>query len=813
MKEPQHAPPLTPEHSPTSTTKHSDPPTEHPSPTATASVEEASTAEEATDKHPHPPHADLPHCPSLQPNSPVWHFQNYLKSYYSRTKDPVATWPPSPSKVYVNLAIINREETSKTQLDQFMLATLYKGVDTILESKAPVAMEQIMDTPPGTCVLVEGAPGVGKTTLSWEVCKCWAEGNLFNQYSLVLLLRLRDEKVQSAETLKDLVLYPVEERLEDITRYLNDTGGTNTVILLEGLDELPQHLLTRSSIFTRLLDGTELPNATILITSRPSATAQLWKKWKERISKHVEITGFTEDNIMEYAVSILGQQELSKFKTYISTAPSIKQMMYVPLHSGIVVELYRMCKDADKSLPTSKTALYMQLVHTILARHLTKHPTYKNDEIDIDDITDLPDDIRPLFRDITELAYENVTRQQLIIKAKDKPIQHLGLMHAVVQQLPNKHKSQHTYTFLHLSIQEYLSAVYMSQMEPSTQERLVESMFSEQHLRNVAMFLAAITKSKGNNWEIIKRITQSECKKENDGTLTLSRYAIQMVFESEDISLLEGHSHYLYKLDNSSPLFDYTALGYCIATSNYKWKLQLRTLYWEMETTSGVDLLLHALHHHSSNRYTIQSIQCYYYDPEVAQRLLVGLPHDTLPLIEILELGRLRTALGRLLRHQPLPQCLPELVHKMDRLCVLGLRWATAATLADTLQALATAPTCTLETLNLWGSQFSPPAMQALHCTLLRHSKSMTELVLPTCDITDEQACLLATVLNGLIKLREMELHYNAFGDEGAVAIATSLNKLPELRKVDLSDNNVTGRGRKALENWGKNNTQVELRY
>ena len=682
----------------------------------------------------------------------------------------MATWPPSPSKVYVNLAIINREETSKTQLDQLMLATLYKGVDTILEEKAPVEMEQIMDTPPGTCVLVEGAPGVGKTTLSWEVCKRWAEGNLFNQYSLILLLRLRDEMVQSAETLKDIVLYPAEERLEDITRYLNDTGGTNTVILLEGLDELPQHLLTRSSIFTRLLDGTELPNATILVTSRPSATAQLWKKWKERISKHVEITGFTEDNIMEYAASILGQQELSKFNTYVSTAHSIKQMMYVPLHSGIVIELYRMCKDSDKSLPTSKTALYTQLVHTILARHLTKHPTYKNDQIDIDDFTDLPDDICPLFRDLTELAYENVTRQQLIIKAKDKPIQHLGLMHEVVQQLPNKHKSQYTYTFLHLSIQEYLGAIHMSRMETSTQERLVESMFSKQHLRNMAMFLAATTKSKGNNWEIIKRITQSECKKEMVGTLILSRYAIQMVFESEDVSLLEGHSHYLYTLDNSSPLFDFTALGYCIATSSYKWKVQLLAV-----ETSEVDLLLHALHHHSSNRYTIESIQCVYDDPEVAQRLLAGLPDHTLPLIQRLVLGRLTLHLRRL----PLPQCLPQLVHKMDRLCVLELGNATAATLADTLQALATAPTCTLETLDLMGCQLSPPAMQALLCALLRHSKSMTKLVLWVCDITDEQACLLATALNGLIQLREVDLSYNAFGDEGAVAIATSLNRLP----------------------------------
>ena len=90
--------------------------------------------------------------------------------------DPVATWPPSPSEKFINLAVINRENVSTKELHQFMLATLDKGIDTILEIKAPMKIEQLMDTQPGKqqhCILVEGAPGVGKTTLSWEICKRW----------------------------------------------------------------------------------------------------------------------------------------------------------------------------------------------------------------------------------------------------------------------------------------------------------------------------------------------------------------------------------------------------------------------------------------------------------------------------------------------------------------------------------------------------------------------------------------------------------------------------------------------------------------
>ena len=659
-----------------------------------------------------------------------------------------------------------------------MLATLNKGVDTILETKAPVEIEQLMDTKPGVkqqCVLVEGAPGVGKTTVSWEICKRWSEGNLFMQYTLVFLLRLRDDTLQSAKTVKDLVLYVYEERLEATTQFLVDTSGKNTLIILEGLDELPQHLLTQPSIFTRLLAGKDLPGATILVTSRPAATAQLWKKWKERITRHIEILGFTEDNITAYVASILHPRQLPDFDTYLCTAPSIKQLMYIPLHSGIVVELYRMCRDSDKTLPTNKMSLYKALVNTILTRYLEKHPTHKDNEIDIENFTDLPDDVYPAFVNLTELAYKSVSQQQLIFKDVDIPIPHLGLMDAVAELFPNKRKTNYSYSFLHLSIQEYLGAVHVSLMDASTQERLLDSMSTEEHLQNMAMFLAAITKFKGMNWELVKRAIQRECKEE-DGRLTLSRYSLQIVYETENVSLLEGHSLYKYSLSDYSPSFDFTALGYSIATSNYKWELKLGNQFEYMRSTSQVDLLVQALCRHSNSSYAIVKIDCNHKETEFAQNLLAGLPEHALQQLETLWLESES--------HQPLPMCLPGLISRMNRLSNLLLGMATEASLTVTLHALAQAPTCTLEELDLSHSQFSPPAMHALCAALPGLSKSLTVLWLAGCGLTDGLACILATALHGLPGLEEVHLGGNTFGGRGRAALNECKKRNKGLRLV-----------------------------
>ena len=55
------------------------------------------------------------------------------------------------------------------------------------------------------CIIVQGAPGSGKTTFAYEVCKKWAENQILRQFSMVILLPLRDKSIQIANKLEDLL--------------------------------------------------------------------------------------------------------------------------------------------------------------------------------------------------------------------------------------------------------------------------------------------------------------------------------------------------------------------------------------------------------------------------------------------------------------------------------------------------------------------------------------------------------------------------------------------------------------------------------
>ena len=438
-------------------------------------------------------------------------------------------------------------------------------------------------------VLVEGAPGVGKTTFAWEFCKKWGKGELKQEYSLVVLLRLRDKRIQEAKCLRDLFYHPDETLPHAIAAELINSLGEGVLILLEGLDELPESQRTESSVFLDLIHGRLLPLATVLVTTRPWASEYLHRNCKDKISQHVEILGFTKQQIMNYLRSVCKTDDdpslLSDIEKYLSCYPQIHAAMYIPLNAAIVVEVYRRSRTGECIIPKTMTELYTALSQTLLIRYLEDHPVHKKTKWKIHSFCDLPSDVYEHFLQLSELAYISIKNdQKLIFSSEDLPenLETLGFMQSVPELYVNEAFS---YSFLHLTLQEFLAALYIARLSPEELLKHFELETSGDGLFKVVMvFVAGLTKFSGIPSDSVRALFIPE-DSSNDPN---ARYCVKC-----DYVVLPDHVRWLFETqdpckinsilgsgitnefcgDGSIMPFDFYCLGYCIAHSHCQWKL------------------------------------------------------------------------------------------------------------------------------------------------------------------------------------------------------------------------------------------------
>ena len=174
----------------------------------------------------------------------------------------------------INIALIEvSEEDHKeesTFFDYYSLLLNHKTTYTrkFLYSYSDIVVENCR------VVLIQGYPGSGKTFLAKRMCTKWAKGELLQTFSCVIFLQLRDKEVANANSVKQLVELHIGTLTTMTVDEIHESGGKNLMIILEGWDELPE-ARQQSSLFTRLISGVLLPEAVIVITSRPSAVRSL----------------------------------------------------------------------------------------------------------------------------------------------------------------------------------------------------------------------------------------------------------------------------------------------------------------------------------------------------------------------------------------------------------------------------------------------------------------------------------------------------------------------------------------------------------
>ena len=161
-------------------------------------------------------------------------------------------WPPIPTKRIFKLAMIQKDTIQRGTVDhEFVQLSITGKVDDILQHKTPIEIDNIFSKceTEQKFVLIEGAPGSGKSTLAMHICREWAEGRLFREYMVVVLIRLRDPHIKKAKTIADLLLCTSRAMADETEAILVSIFGKGMLWLLDGWDELPSNLPSDSIVF------------------------------------------------------------------------------------------------------------------------------------------------------------------------------------------------------------------------------------------------------------------------------------------------------------------------------------------------------------------------------------------------------------------------------------------------------------------------------------------------------------------------------------------------------------------------------------
>ncbi|XP_062389030.1 NACHT, LRR and PYD domains-containing protein 3-like [Sardina pilchardus] len=332
-------------------------------------------------------------------------------------------------------------------------------------------------------VLTKGIAGIGKTVSVHKFLLDWAEEKANQDVDLMIVLPFRDLNTM----IEDDEGYSLQELLEEFCSELKDVKDPKTyencsiLFIFDGLDEsrlpLDFHKNKRVSkvtkkcsvdeLITNLIQSDRLlPSARIWITSRPAAIHKV-SNWTQTTHRLTEIQGFSNPQKEEYFRKKITDPILAdRVISHIKTSRSLYIMCHIPVFcwiSATVFSIPNILDTAREKIPTSLTSMYTRfLLHQMQKKdekYYGKHNMVSLSEKDM-----------KIILKLGKLAFENLEKQNLVFSESDLSKHDIDVTDASIQSgvFTEIFKEEDPiirdkwYSFIHLTIQEYLAAFYVS---------------------------------------------------------------------------------------------------------------------------------------------------------------------------------------------------------------------------------------------------------------------------------------------------------------------------------------------------------------
>ena len=455
-----------------------------------------------------------------------------MRDLYKRTRFTAegAEWPPLQAKIFVSVALVHYKgkrtqqefiEIARIQkegapaIDKFASSTytgpsakkprleysrVTKNITDIFSSDpADLTETDISSSKVPKRILIEGAPGIGKTVLARETAYCWATNAILTEIKIVFLLYLRDPHLQSITTTKQLVEYMSmgcldDEQITTLNKYLVNTKGLQLCVVMDGFDEYPASM-QKNSFIVNFINGRVLPEAIVVITSRPTATVSL----HDQVDRRIDILGLPKEERDKYISQVFNNSPVKKdeLEKYLKQQPVINGLCFVPLHLAILLYLFQ-----QGSLPETLTEMNESFILHTIFRHLKRHGLTPFGPVD--KLGKVPKQVLDIVYKLSELAFNGLQENKLVFTFDEikqtcpyidqtvGAINGFGLLQAV-EHYPHKGAgTTQSFNFLHFTMQEFLAALHVSTLPNEQQSSLMEKTFWDGHYNFMWMMFVGI---------------------------------------------------------------------------------------------------------------------------------------------------------------------------------------------------------------------------------------------------------------------------------------------------------------------------------